>query len=73
MTLRLGVFATRDGWVVAGPNRHELFDSLSAALKAARRRAQIARWRGAEVELVAQERAGGPLAVIDPRLREPRR
>jgi hypothetical protein len=73
MTLRLGVFATRDGWLVAGPTQSERFDSWSAALRAALRRAQVARWRGAEVELLGQERPGGPLAVIERPRREPRR
>ena len=73
MRLRLGVFATRNGWLVAGPSQSELFESWTAALRAARRRAQLARWRGADVELIGQDRPGGPLSVIGPPPREPRR
>ena len=66
MRLRLGVFATARGWVVADPKQQQRFDSRGEAMKAARRQVGVARWRGDEAEIVAQDLPGGPLAVVDP-------
>jgi hypothetical protein len=66
-TQRLGVFATLRGWLVAEAGRGaRLFESRADAVAAARRLAHIARWRGVPAEVVAQDRAGGSLEVIDP-------
>jgi hypothetical protein len=75
MTERLGVFATLDGWLLAAPSRHQLFDTWAGAIAAARRQAQLARWRGGSVEVVAQIHPGAPLESIDTGRRsdEPRR
>ena len=64
MTHRLGIFATTDGWVVADPKQKRIYDSRPDAMDAARRLANVARWRGAEVELLAQDLPGGPLALV---------
>ncbi|HEX3916999.1 MAG TPA: hypothetical protein VHW60_06640 [Caulobacteraceae bacterium] len=66
MRLRLGVFATARGWVVGDAKQQQTFDDRSEAMNAARRQAQVARWRGDEAEIVAQDLPGGPLAVVDP-------
>jgi hypothetical protein len=65
MTNRIGVFATDQGWRVVQATRQDLFESRAAALNAARRWAHLARWRGADVEVLAQERLGGPLARVE--------
>lgn len=64
--LRLGVFATIRGWLVARPDRHELYDGRDEAIEAAVRQAHVARWRGADAEVVAQDAPGGSLSVVDP-------
>ncbi len=63
MRLRLGVFAIAEGWVVASQAQMERFADRAEAMRAARRRAGVARWRGADVEILAQESPGGALAV----------
>ena len=65
MTTRVGVFATELGWRVVSAAGQELFESRAAALSSARRWAHLARWRGADVEVLAQERLGGPLAKVE--------
>jgi hypothetical protein len=66
MRLRYGVFATTEGWVVADQARTQRFDDRAEAMQAARRQANVARWRGDEAEIVAQDVSGGALAVVDP-------
>jgi hypothetical protein len=66
MQLRYGVFAAAGGWVVAGADQMECFAELGEALKAARQRAGLARWRGDEVEILAQAAPGAPLAPVPP-------
>ena len=65
-TRRFGVFATIRGWLLADPDRVQDFDSRTEAVSAALRLAHVSRWRGARAEVVAQDRAGGPLRIIDP-------
>lgn len=65
-TRRLGVFATTDGWLLADADRKEWFGSWADAIDAALRRAHVARWRGDEVEVVAQDAAGASLVIIEP-------
>jgi len=65
MTHRLGVFATAAGWVLADDDRLETFETRDRAVEAALRLAHIARWRGAEVEVVAQHHPGGPLNLVE--------
>jgi hypothetical protein len=65
MTHRLGVFATEDGWLLADDDRREWFADWNDAVSAALKRAHVARWRGAEVEVVAQDHPGGTLVVIE--------
>jgi hypothetical protein len=65
-TRRLGVFATLRGWLLADAGRRETFEHRADAVATARRLAHVARWRGGEAEVLAQERAGGRLRVIDP-------
>jgi len=69
--LRLGVFATVRGWLLARPDRQELFQSRDDALAAATRAAHVAHWQGAEAEIVAQDAPGGYLRVIDAAARIP--
>jgi hypothetical protein len=64
-TRRFGVFATIRGWLLADPDRVQDFDTRTEAVAAARRMAHVTRWRGAKAEVVAQDRAGGALRVID--------
>ena len=64
-TRRFGVFATIRGWLLADPDRVQDFDTRTEAVAAARRMAHVTRWRGAKAEVVAQDRAGGPLRIID--------
>ncbi|HLY80335.1 MAG TPA: hypothetical protein VKQ70_13220 [Caulobacteraceae bacterium] len=64
-TRRFGVFATIRGWLLADPDRVQDFDTRTEAMAAARRLAHVTRWRGARAEVVAQDRAGGPLRIID--------
>jgi hypothetical protein len=63
--LRLGVFATMRGWLLARADRQELFATRADAIAAARRQAHLARWRGSEAEVVAQDAAGDALRVVD--------
>jgi hypothetical protein len=63
MRLRLGVFAVAEGWVVATQAQMERFATRAEAMRAATRRAGVARWRGADVEILAQDAPGGALAV----------
>jgi hypothetical protein len=63
MKLRLAVFAHAEGWVVASQSQMERFADRAEAMQAARQRAGVARWRGAEVELLAQDAPGGALAA----------
>ncbi|MGH6955726.1 MAG: hypothetical protein ACREEW_03570 [Caulobacteraceae bacterium] len=65
-TRRLGVFATTNGWLLADAEHKEWFGTWSDAVDTALRRAHLERWRGAEVEVVAQVQAGGSLIVIEP-------
>jgi hypothetical protein len=65
MTHRLGIFATAAGWLLAEDDRLETFETRDSALAAALKLAHIARWRGAEVEVLAQHHPGGPLAPVD--------
>jgi hypothetical protein len=65
-TRRFGVFATIRGWLLADTNGGEVFESRTAAVATARRLAHVARWRGGAAEVVAQDRPGGTLTVIDP-------
>jgi hypothetical protein len=65
-TRRFGVFATIRGWLLAGANGSETFETRTDAVANARRLAHVARWRGAAAEVVAQDRPGGALTVIDP-------
>ncbi len=66
MNHRLGVFATTEGWVVADWRQKRTYDTWLEAKAAALREASVARWRGAEVEIVAQDQPGGPLVVVEP-------
>jgi hypothetical protein len=68
MRLRLGVFATTEGWVVADREHKRRFEDRGEAMRKARRQANVARWRGDEAEILAQDLPGGVLAVIDPGL-----
>ncbi len=65
MTHRLGVFATAAGWVLADEERLETYETRDSAVEAALKLAHIARWRGAEVEVLAQQHPGGPLALVE--------
>ncbi len=64
-TRRFGVFATIRGWLLADSDRVQDFDTRNEAVAAARRLAHVARWRGTRAEVVAQDRAGGVLRIID--------
>ncbi len=63
--LRFGVFATIRGWLVARPDRQDHYDGREEAIRAAVRQAHVARWRGADVEVLAQDEPGGSLHVVD--------
>ena len=65
-TRRFGVFATIRGWLLADGVSGEIFATRNDAVANARRLAHVARWRGAPAEVVAQDRPGGMLRVIDP-------
>ena len=65
-TRRFGVFATIRGWLLADDVSGETFATRKDAVATARRLAHLARWRGAQAEVLAQDRAGGALRVIDP-------
>jgi hypothetical protein len=65
MTHRLGVFATAAGWLLADEDRLETYETRDRAVEAALKLAHIARWRGAEVEVLAQHHPGGPLALVE--------
>jgi hypothetical protein len=65
-TRRFGVFATVRGWLLADADSGETFETRTDAVASARRLAHVARWRGAAAEVVAQDRPGGALKVIDP-------
>jgi hypothetical protein len=67
-TRRFGVFATVRGWLLAEADRAEVYESRTLAIATARRLAHLARWRGGRAEVLAQDRAGGTLTVIDPPL-----
>jgi hypothetical protein len=56
---------------LADDGRGEIFTTRNSAVATARRLAHVARWRGARAEVVAQDRAGGALRVVDPDLLEP--
>jgi hypothetical protein len=43
----------------------ETFETRDGAVEAALKLAHIARWRGAEVEVVAQHHPGGPLNLVE--------
>jgi hypothetical protein len=60
------VFATVRGWLLAGESLGETFETRTAAIATARRLAHVIRWRGGKAEVVAQDRPGGTLSVIDP-------
>ncbi len=62
---RLGVFATAAGWVLADEDRLETFETHEGAMAAALKLAHIARWRGAEVEVLAQRHPGGALTRLE--------
>jgi|HubBroStandDraft_5_1064220.scaffolds.fasta_scaffold854309_1 hypothetical protein len=64
-TRRFGVFATIRGWLLADSDRVQDFDTRTEAVAAARRMAHVTRWRGARAEVVAQDRQGGALRIID--------
>ena len=66
MQLKYGVFAAAGGWVVAGADQMQRFAEFGEALRAARQLAGLARWRGDEVEILAQSAPGAPLAPISP-------
>ena len=66
LTHRFGVFATIRGWLLADAQHGEKFETRADAVATARRLAHLARWRGGEAEVVAQDRLGGALTVIDP-------
>ena len=70
---RFGVFATIRGWLLADEADSETFATRRDAVATARRLAHVARWRGGRAEVVAQDRPGGPLKVIDPPRSEPKR
>jgi hypothetical protein len=57
---RFGVFATAAGWVLPRQDRLETFATRDEALGATLRAAHIARWRGDDVEVVAQQHPGRP-------------
>jgi hypothetical protein len=65
-TRRFGVFATIRGWLLADADSGETFETRTDAVASARRLAHVARWRGSAAEVVAQDRPGGALKVIDP-------
>jgi hypothetical protein len=65
-TRRFGVFATIGGWLLTDDVNGETFTTRNAAVATARRLAHVARWRGARAEVLAQDRPGGVLRVIDP-------
>ena len=65
-TRRIGVFATIRGWLLADGVSGETFPTRNDAVATARRLAHVARWRGGRAEVVAQDRSGGALRVIDP-------
>ena len=65
-TRRFGVFATIRGWLLADADSGETFESRTDAVASARRLAHLTRWRGVSAEVVAQDRPGGALQVIDP-------
>jgi hypothetical protein len=65
-TRRFGVFATIRGWLLADADSGETFETRTDAVARARRLAHVARWRGVAAEVVAQDRPGGALKVIDP-------
>ena len=65
-TRRFGVFATIRGWLLAGADGSETFETRTDAVASARRLAHVARWRGGAAEVLAQDRPGGALTVIDP-------
>jgi hypothetical protein len=66
LTHRFGVFATDRGWLLADAQQGETFELRTDAVATARRLAHVARWRGGEAEVLAQDRLGGVLRVIDP-------
>ena len=66
LTRRLGVFATIRGWLLADGDFGETFETRKAAIAAGRRLAHLTRWRGGRAEVVAQDKPGGSLRVIDP-------
>lgn len=66
LTRRLGVFATIRGWLLADGSSGETFETRTAAVATARRLAHLTRWRGGRAEVLAQDRAGGALEIIDP-------
>lgn len=70
-TRRFGVFATVRGWLLADDASSETFATRTDAVAMARRLAHVARWRGVRAEVVAQDRPGGVLKVIDPDRLEP--
>ena len=70
-TRRFGVFATIRGWLLADDVSGETFASRRDAVATARRLAHLARWRGGRAEVLAQDRPGGALRVIDPALEDP--
>jgi hypothetical protein len=64
MTHRLGVFATAAGWLLADEARLQTYETRDCAVAAALKLAHLARWRGAEVEVLAQQHPGGALAPV---------
>jgi hypothetical protein len=69
-TRRFGVFATIRGWLLADDVSGETFATRRDAVATARRLAHLARWRGGRAEVLAQDRPGGALRVIDPALED---
>jgi hypothetical protein len=63
---RVGVFSTAAGWVLADADRLQTFETSEGAMAAALKLAHIARWRGAEVEVLAQQHPGGALTRLEP-------
>ena len=66
--VQIGVFAARDGWLLAHPNVQSRFEDRDEAIAAARRLAHLESWRGRTVDMLVHDRMSAELTAFDLRI-----
>jgi hypothetical protein len=67
LVVQIGVFASRQGWLLTHPAVQSRFEDRDDAMAAARRLAHLECWRGREVDMQVQEPLSAELTAFDPR------